>query len=41
MLIIVISSVQYQNNLLPATSSIECQDGKQNYSLAKTLSSMF
>ena len=29
------SSLQYQNNMLPATSSIECQDGKQNSSLAK------
>ena len=35
------SSVQYQNNMLPATSSIECQDGKQKKSLVKTRSYVF
>ena len=29
MLITVMLSLQYQNNMLLATSNIECQDGKQ------------
>ena len=30
------SSLQYQNIMLPATSNIECQDGKPKKLLAKT-----
>ena len=41
MLITAMLPLQYQNNIFPATSSNECQVGKQKKSLAKTLSSMF